>query len=1122
MQCLKCKFQNLTGMKFCGECGSRLERICPKCNFASPPDYKFCGECGHRFVQTPTDVTSQELSFDDKLDKIQRYLPKGLSEKILSRKNRIEGERKYVTVMFCDMSGFTALSENLGTEGVYKVMDHIYEILIHKVHDYDGTVNEFTGDGIMALFGAPIALEDAPQRAIRAAYTIHREITRFSDKLERNKEVIKPIKMRIGIHSGPVVVGTLGNDLRVEFKAVGDTVNLASRMEGLSEPGTIYVTEETFKLTEGFFRFEALGLKNIKGKTNPINVYRVIAPNSRKARFDVSAERGLSPFIGRERELELLLDGFKRVKEGKGQIFSIMAEAGMGKSRLLYEFRKAVGNEDVTFLEGKCLSYKLSLAYHPVIDVLKSNFEIQDKDNDFQIIEKIKTGLEKLEVDEVNTLPYLLDLLSVKDSGIDDISMSPEARKERIIEAVEQITLKGSQIRPLIIAIEDLHWIDKRSEEYFRHFSDRISGAKIFLIFTFRPAFVHSWGGRSYLSQITLNRLSNNESNKIASHLLKTKDIHTNLEKLILEKTEGIPFFIEEFIKSLKEMNLVKQNDDQYFLIKSNSDVIIPSTIQDIIMARVDSLPEEAKDVLQTGSIIEREFSYELIKNVTKLSENKLKTYLTMLRDAELIYERGLYPEGTYIFKHALTRAVVYDSILKEKKKKLHSEIGYAIENIYEESIHEYYGVLVNHFFESENYAKTAEYSKLAGNKAEASACFPEAIEYAKKRIDCLEKLPETTQTQKRIINARTKLGYYYIKLDYFAKAKEPIDPILEIAREYNYTNKLTEIISIVGIYQWAVEENFGSAVESLKKALEISSQANDIFLSRFPNYWLGVALSFMGEFESALDHFEKALDVAIQKETIWDISVVKSCIGYFVFTHQGNINLAHQYCEEALRLAEGTGDIFPKAFAYSNYGVICYFKGLFKKAIKNMSEGIRYCEKIKIYTWSAFTHFNLAELYFDIGEYDKSKKHYTKSISLMEKNRTMPSWVILNKICFAKARAKNNESIDLKSLLDLESRNNIELYRGLIQRSMGEIFFSIDEKPFINAEIWINEAIKTSGNKNMQWHLGKDYLTYAKILGVREDLSKSRQFFIKALEKFKQCGANGWEKLTEKEMTQV
>ena len=309
MQCPKCQFENSDGVNFCVECGGKLEKICPECGYSNSPSHKFCGGCGFNLA-VPSESTPKDLSFDEKIDKIQRYLPKGLTEKILSQRNKIEGERKQVTVMFCDMEGFTGLVEKLGSEEAYGIMDQVYEILIHKVHNYEGTVNEMTGDGIMALFGAPIALEDAPQRAIRSAIAIHREMSKFSDKLKQEKQGITQLKMRIGIHTGPVVVGTLGNDLRVEFKAVGDTVNLASRMEGLAEPGTSYVTEETFRLTEGFFRFEGLGEKEVKGKTHPLKIYRVIAPSSRRTRFEVTAERGLTPLVARKSEIDIMLDGF--------------------------------------------------------------------------------------------------------------------------------------------------------------------------------------------------------------------------------------------------------------------------------------------------------------------------------------------------------------------------------------------------------------------------------------------------------------------------------------------------------------------------------------------------------------------------------------------------------------------------------------------------------------------------------------------------------------------------------------------------------------------------------------------------------------------------------------------
>ncbi len=549
-----------------------------------------------------------------------------------------------MTVLFTDMAGYTSMIEKLDPEEAYVLMDRVYEILIRKVNEYGGTVNELTGDGIMALFGAPIALEDAPQRAIRASLAIHREMVQFNDKTRAKKPSLPPLCMRAGIHTGPVVVGTLGNDLRVDFKAVGDTVNLASRMESLAEPGTTYVTNDSFKLTEGFFRFEALGEKQIKGKEVPIKVYQVIAPSTRRTRFDVSAERGLTPWVGRGRELELLLDGFERSKQGRGQAFSLVAEAGVGKSRLLYEFRKAVANEEVTFLEGKCLSYSRGVAFYPIIDILKSIFEIREEDGDSKIREKVSDGLKLLKADATSTLPYLLELLSVKDSGIDDISMSPEGKRDQIVEALKRIVLKGSELRPLIMAIEDLHWMDKSSDELLKYVLEGIPGARILIIFTYRPEFIPSWGGKSFHNQLTLQRLSNRESLEMASYLLDTGEMEQSLGEMLLEKTEGIPFFLEEFIRSLKDLKLIERRGGTYGLSKSVLEMTVPTTIQEVILARVDPLPTGAKELLQAGSVIEREFDFQLIKHVTRLPEPDLLSNLSVLKESELLMNGGFIP----------------------------------------------------------------------------------------------------------------------------------------------------------------------------------------------------------------------------------------------------------------------------------------------------------------------------------------------------------------------------------------------------------------------------------------------------------------------------------------------
>ena len=395
----------------------------------------------------------------------------------------------------------------------------------------------------------------------------------------------------------------------------------------------------------------------------------------------MSAQNGdLTPFVGRERELELLVDGYERAKAGRGQAFSVTADAGVGKSRLLYEFRKAVTNEDVNFLEGKCLSYSRGTAYHPVIDILKSYFDIHEGDTDPEIREKVEKGLKTLDADEASTLPYFLELLSVKDSGIETIPFSQDVIKANILDALKRIVLKGSEIKPLIMAIEDLHWVDKSSEEAFKDLLDSISASRVLLIFTYRPEFMHTWGGRSYHCQVNLNRLSNRESIIMMSNLLGTKEIAGELEDFILGITEGVPFFIEEFIKSLKDLNVIEKKDNKYVITQNLEKVTIPSTIQDVIMARVDSLPEPARNVLQTGSVIGREFDFGLILKITEMPEQELLSYLSILKNSELLSERGIYPQTTFIFKHALTQDAAYHSLLKSTRQKYHDRVARVLE----------------------------------------------------------------------------------------------------------------------------------------------------------------------------------------------------------------------------------------------------------------------------------------------------------------------------------------------------------------------------------------------------------------------------------------------------------
>ena len=1119
MRCPQCEFENPEGMKFCGECGTKLERTCPKCNFINPPKFKFCGECGQNlnFFSRPT---HKKLSLDDKLDKIKRYLPKGLTEKILSQKDRIEGERKQVTVMFCDMKGFTPFVEDLGPEEAYAIMDQVYEALIHKVHDYEGTVNEMTGDGIMALFGAPVALEDAPQRAIRSSLSIHREMAKFSDTLKQEKKDLPSIKMRIGIHIGPVVMGTLGNDLRVEFKVVGETVNLASRLEGLAEPGTTYVSDDLFKLTEGFFRFEAFGKKIIKGKEKPVNVYRVITPITRRTRFDVSAERGLTPFVGRRKELELLLDGFERSKEGRGQAVSIISEAGIGKSRLLYEFRKSVVNENITFLEGRCLSYSKNIAYHSIVDVLRATFDIEDNDPDQVIENKISKYLQFFKIDVASSLPYLMELLSVKKGLIESMTMSPEARKDKTLQALKRVVLKGAEFRPLIIAIEDLHWMDKSSEDALKELIESIYATRIFLIFTYRLGFIPIWDRRSYHNQVTLNRLSNRESLDLAQYILGNSNIEQQFEELILEKTEGIPFFIEEFIKSLKDLGCIEKKGLHYQISKDIGELSIPSTIHDVIVSRVDNLPEDARELLKIGAAIEREFSHILLKKLTGLPEEEMLSCLSLLKDSELLYERGIYPQLTYIFKHALTRDVVYDSILNRRKKRLHERIANTIEEINKENISDHYGVVAGHYIAAENHDKGAKYSILEAKKYQKVALFKDAIEHQKEGINCLERLPQTEEIQKKIIDARTILALYFATLGNNFHAKNTVEPVLDLALKLDYRKRLPRILTVIGMDALFLEEDYSNGIIHMKDAIKISEGIGDLISLWTAHLQLGLSITFQCEFESALSHLKKCLDLSESAKNSLGIFFSNAVIIQINYL-QGDIRLACELGQELSKVVQGSDDILSKAWFNTHYGYALYYKGEFDMAEKFLFDGLSNSQKTSVIAWEGWANMALGDLNFEKGSYGQAENYYIKAIKNFEDARAFPSWANAIRTYLAMTRARTGGlDKDPGLLFEYYKNNKLKVCEGIIARNIGDILMQMDQEYTLKAEGWIKRAIDINTKNGTQWYLATDHVLYANWFKKENDISNYELQLTKAIEIFKKCGADGWRKKYEDELS--
>ena len=639
-----------------------------------------------------------------------------------------------------------------------------------------------------------------------------------------------------------------------------------------------------------------------------------------------------------------------------------------------------------------------------------------------------------------------------------------------------------------------------------------ISGIKLFLLLTYRPEYAPSWDLKSYHGQVNLNRLSNRESLLIVSHILGTIGFDQKLKDLILEKSEGIPFFVEEFIKSLKQLEIIEKRKRTYQLTKKIKSLNIPSTIEEVIMARVDALPERAKEILQAGSVIEREFSYELIKFVADIQKEELLSHFTILKDAELIYEKGVYPENTYIFKHALTREVVYNSLLSNKKKTLHEKTGNAIEILFTEKLYEYYGVLVEHFIKGNNYEKGAGYAKLANRKAHNEAAFVDAISYAKQLVFCIENMPQTAESQKKLIDARTLLGINYSSMNYHVEAKKTVEPVVDLAIKFEYKKRLSQIYTILGTYNCHANDDFIKAFDYLEEAVKLSEATENYFSLVNSLFWLGFARSYNCEYEKALSNFERGLSLNQSVNALTWVSIFKSSICVTIYCPLGKVNLGLETSNEAVQIAEECNDIFSKGMAYTSLGYAFYYKGFFPEAVNNFLKAITFHEKTKFYSWNAVAHFILGEIYCEDGNFIKAQEYLKKAILLSKQSGLSQSWVNNMKLSLTLVSVKNNEGeIDLNHLFSYVSKNKWKIFDGWMRAFVSEILLNTNDPIANKAENWIKEALEVHAKNGMKWHLGKDYVLYAEFYKQRDKKTNARENFNRAINIYKKCGANGW-----------
>ena len=687
--CPTCGHPNRETARFCGECAAPLvrERICPTCSTVNPPSQKFCDDCGSSLApstklkvesQTGSALTTNNLTTNNLAPRA--YTPKHLADKILQSKSALEGERKQVTVLFADVKGSMALAEQVDPEEWHNLLDQFFQILADGVHRFEGTVNQYTGDGIMALFGAPIAHEDHAQRACFAALHLRDTLREFAHDVKRRHGL--DFATRIGINSGEVVVGRIGDDLRMDYTAQGHMVGLAQRMEALASAGSIYLSEHTAKLAQLYFGLEDLGKFTLKGVSEPMRVYELTGIGSARTRFDLSRARGLVRFVGRDAEVRTLEAAIERTRRGEGQVLGIVADAGTGKSRLCFEFAEHCRAQGVTVMEGRCVAHGKNLPLLPVLEVIRGYFGIEDGDAERVVREKIAGRLLLLDDTYRDELPLLFEFLGAPDADRPAPVLPPEARQRRLFSVLRRLTQSGgaSGQEVGLVWFEDLHWIDPASEAWLEEWVNATLGGRTMLLLNFRPEYRAGWMQRAHYQQLALAPLTAEAIQELIVDLIGTHPSTDGLAQRIHVHTGGNPFFAEEVVQTLIESGQLTGTRGAYRLDGAVKRLEVPPTVQALLAARIDRLGEREKRVLQSASVIGKEFAEPVLAAVVELPGRELAEALARLQSGEFVHERSLYPVAEYSFKHPLTQAVAQDSLLGERRRALHAAVAGAIE----------------------------------------------------------------------------------------------------------------------------------------------------------------------------------------------------------------------------------------------------------------------------------------------------------------------------------------------------------------------------------------------------------------------------------------------------------
>jgi TOMM system kinase/cyclase fusion protein len=922
MQCPQCQVENRDTAKFCEECGSKLVCTCPGCSQEVSPRAKFCPECGTRLTEStlfpnPSPTDHQQARASDPT------APLGLPP---AQRSAPEAERRQLTVLFCDLVDSTALAGQLDPEEWREVVRAYQATCAEVIQRFNGHIAQYLGDGLLIYFGYPQAHEDDAQRAVRTALGMVEAIGKLNAQFRQGTGI--QLAVRVGIHTGLVVIGEMGGSGRQEQLALGDTPNIAARLQGLAEPNTVVLSAATRRLVEAYFTYAELGPQALKGVATPLVVSQVLGESAVRSRLDAAAPRGLTPLVGREQEIGLLLERWAQVKDSMGQVVVLSGEAGIGKSRLVQVLQERVSGERATCIPFRCSPYHTNSALYPVIEHLERLLQFRRDDTPQDKVAKLERVLAAYRLPQAEVVPLLAALLSLPHpQRYAPLNLSPQRQRQKTHEALVAWLLEEAARQPVLAVWEDLHWADPSTLDLLSLVIDQAPAARLLTLLTYRPEFRPPWTTRSYVMQLMLSRLGHSQVEVMITRLTGGKALPAEVVQQIVAKTDGVPLFVEELTKAVLESEVLREADGRYELTSPLPTLAIPATLQDSLMARLDRLVT-AKGLAQLGATLGRQFSYELLRAVAQLDELTLQRELERLVHAELLYQRGLLPQATYLFKHALIQDAAYQSLLRSTRQQYHQRIAQVLEAQFAETIETQPELLAHHYTEAGLISQAIPYWQQAGQKAVERSANVEAISHLTKGLEWLKTLPDTPERAQQELTLQIALGVPLTATEGWGAPRmgQAYARARELCQQVGDTPQLCS--ALIGLWAFYLARSEPRTARELgEQLLRLAQRVQDPALLLEAHVALGNTLVWLGEFAPAHAHLEQGIALYNPQQHRSHIFLYGHdpgawCLGFAAWAlwHLGYPDQALTRSHEALTLAQGASHprILANALGYA------------------------------------------------------------------------------------------------------------------------------------------------------------------------------------------------------------